>query len=161
MNSVIEIDGEISDDLKFIAEKVALDVIFFMKQPDELEVAISFVSEDEIKRINNEFRNIDKVTDVLSFPLIDNPEKKKINKQNFPYDVDFDSEEICLGDILICKQVATAQAQEYGHSYDREVCYLLVHGIFHLLGYDHMEEDEKAEMRKREEQVLQKFNIKD
>lgn len=128
---------------------------------DKLTINLSFISDEEIKSINNEFRNIDKVTDVLSFPLIDNPEKKKINKQNFPYDVDFDSEEICLGDILICREVATAQAQEYGHSYEREVCYLLVHGIFHLLGYDHMEEGEKAEMRKREEQVLQKFNIKD
>ncbi len=128
---------------------------------DKLTINLSFISDEEIKSINSEFRNIDKVTDVLSFPLIDNPEKKKINKQNFPYDVDFDSEEICLGDILICREVATAQAQEYGHSYEREVCYLLVHGIFHLLGYDHMEEGEKAEMRKREEQVLQKFNIKD
>lgn len=127
---------------------------------EKLVINLSFVSDEETRHVNNEFRKIDKVTDVLSFPLIDNPEKKKINKQNFPFDVDFENDEICLGDILICRQVAQAQAEEYGHSYEREICYLLVHGIFHLLGYDHMEEGEKAQMREREEKVLQKFNLK-
>ena len=127
---------------------------------ENLVINLSFVSTEEIKSVNKEFRNIDKATDVLSFPLIENSENKKINKENFPFDVDMENGEICLGDILICKQVAQAQAQEYGHSYQREVCYLLVHGIFHLLGYDHMQEDEKAQMRLREERVLENFNLK-
>lgn len=127
---------------------------------DKLTVNLSFVSDEEIKSVNSEFRNIDKVTDVLSFPFIEREEGKKINNINYPYDVDLTSGELCLGDILICKQVALSQAEEYGHSYDREICYLFVHAIFHLLGYDHMVEEDKVVMREREEKVLSKFNIK-
>ncbi len=124
-----------------------------------ISVNLNFASSDEIHKINNEFRQVDRPTDVLSFPLINCEEKKKINKKNYPFDCDMENGEISLGDILICKEVAKAQAEEYGHSYDREVCYLFVHGVFHLLGYDHMNEEEKTEMRLREEKVLNKFNL--
>ena len=147
MKSLIEIDGEVSKDLMIIAQNVALDVIKFMNQPDELEIAISFVSEEEIKRINSEFRNIDKVTDVLSFPSA--LEEGKSDMQVLDWDkakqvsYDPETESVFLGDIVVCLAKAKKQAREFGHGIKREVCYLSVHGLLHLLGYDHMKENDK------------------
>ena len=117
-------------------------------EPDLCEVSLSVVEPEEIKSINAQFRGIDKVTDVLSFPQFDD-----LN------DVD-NEEEICLGDVVICDEVAHSQAEEYGHSYEREFVYLFVHSMLHLLGYDHMEEDEKKEMRAREEEVMSEIDLK-
>jgi probable rRNA maturation factor len=111
-------------------------------EPELCEVSLSVVEPEEIKSINARFRDNDSVTDVLSFPQFDD-----LN------DIEND-EEICLGDVVICDQVAHSQAEEYGHTYEREFVYLFVHSMLHLLGYDHMEEEEKAEMRKREEEVM-------
>ena len=158
---MIYFNENVDEEKKKIFENLFLEALKVENQSyDNLTINLSFVSKQEIQKVNKEFRNVDKFTDVLSFPLIENSENKQINKETFPYDVDLDSGEICLGDILICREVALEQAREYGHSYDREVCYLLVHGIFHLLGYDHMQDDEKEVMRSREEEVLQRFNIK-
>ena len=98
--------------------------------------------------MNAAYRQKDAVTDVLSFPQYDD-----LN------DLD-NEEEICIGDVVICSEVAHRQAEEYGHSYERELLYLFVHSILHLLGYDHMEEDEKKEMRRREEDVMDKIGLK-
>lgn len=117
-------------------------------EPDLCEVSLSVVEPEEIKSINAQFRGIDNVTDVLSFPQFDD-----LN------DVD-NEEEICLGDVVICDEVAHRQAEEYGHSYEREFVYLFVHSMLHLLGYDHMEEEEKKEMRAREEEVMSEIDLK-
>ncbi len=109
---------------------------------DNMEVSVSFVSPEEIKRLNKDFRQNDSVTDVLSFPMYEDPD-------TIP-----EGESIALGDVVICEEKAKEQAEEFGHSMDREVLYLFVHSIFHLLGYDHMVEEEKAAMRKAEESVL-------
>lgn len=114
---------------------------------DNVELSLTFVDKEEIKDINWQFRNIDKVTDVLSFPQFESPE-----------DIDQDFE-VMLGDVVICSQVAKEQAEEFGHSFERELVYLFVHSMFHLLGYDHMIEDEKAEMRAAEEDILGQMNI--
>ena len=118
-----------------------------------------FVSEDEIKQINKEQRGIDKVTDVLSFPMIENACNVAIDETNFPFDVDPETNEISIGDVVICKDVAKSQAEEYGHSYERELCDLFTHAIFHLLGFDQQTEQQKVIMRKMEEQVLGELNI--
>ena len=110
--------------------------------PDMTEISLTFVSEDEIRRLNRMYRKTDMVTDVLSFPLV----------EDFGQ-VDRD-EELLLGDVVICLPVAERQAGEYGHSREREIVYLFVHSVCHLLGYDHMDEDEKREMRRREEEVM-------
>ncbi len=115
--------------------------------PDNMEVSLSFVSKEEIHDLNKSYRNVDSPTDVLSFPLIEDME-----------DMD-DGEEILLGDVVICQEKAEDQAEEYGHSVERELVYLFVHSICHLLGYDHMEEDEKAEMRQREEAVMTALSL--
>lgn len=116
------------------------------------EVSLRFSSEEEIKDINKQYRGVDKKTDVLSFPIID-----------FNNDEDLESElsqnELMLGDIIICKQVAKSQAKEYQHSLKREICFLALHGFLHLLGYDHIEENDEIEMQAIAKEILEKNNI--
>ena len=114
-----------------------------------VEISLSIVTEEEIKSINREYRGIDKVTDVLSFPQY----------ENYKFIMDENSDIIAIGDIVICNDVAIRQATEYTHSYEREMVYLFVHSMMHLLGYDHMNEEDKILMRKKEEQVLSEMGI--
>ena len=115
--------------------------------PDFCEVSFSFVDEEEIRRLNAAYRDKDAVTDVLSFPQYD--DLRELDNE----------EEICLGDVVICGRVARCQAEEYGHSYERELLYLFVHSILHLLGYDHMEEEERIEMETLQREILNELNI--
>ena len=135
---------------KAVGESVCADV--------GLAVEYLSVSEEEIRALNAENRQIDKITDVLSFPTLDDIKGKEIFAKDFPYDIDEEGN-LLIGSIVICKKRAKEQAEEYGHSYERELHYLLVHGIMHCLGYDHMTDEEKAEMREKEEQVLTKLGI--
>lgn len=125
--------------------------------PLSIEVIIS--DKEEIKRLNAEFRKIDRVTDVLSFPTLDGIRGKSLQKADYPYDCDEEGN-LFLGSIVICKEVAAEQAEEFGHSFERELFYLTTHGVCHLLGYDHMTEEDKAQMREKEERVLQKLGLK-
>lgn len=126
-----------------LMEKAALECLRIEGCPEErTEISISFVSDEEIRQLNRDYRQKDSVTDVLSFPQYDDLEEA------------FEDEIICLGDVVICEEQARRQAEEFGHSYDREIIYLFVHSVFHLLGYDHIEDDDKAEMRAKEEQVM-------
>ena len=128
----------------------------------ENQISLIFVDNDEIKVINNETRGIDKVTDVLSFPMLDFEEGNVYKDQYLDYKFDvtyLDGDEVVLGDIVLSLERALEQSKEYNHSYEREACYLCVHSILHLLGYDHMEEDEKVIMREREEYILNKLEI--
>ncbi len=109
---------------------------------ENAEISLTFVSKEEIRELNNQYRGIDNHTDVLSFPLIEDFDE-----------VDPD-DEYMLGDVVICLEKAREQAEEFGHSEAREIVYLFVHSVCHLLGFDHMEEDEKQEMRTREEEVM-------
>lgn len=135
----MEVDQHLKDVMLKGAEKCVRDEGL---DPDLAEVSVTFVGPEEIRELNRDYRGIDKVTDVLSFPQFDDFE-------NLP-----DIDELCLGDVVICRERAEEQAEEYGHSYERELVYLFVHSILHLLGYDHMEEEEKKEMRGREEEVM-------
>ena len=123
-----------------------------LKLGGDAEVEISFFSEEEICELNARTRNIDKVTDVLSYPALE--EIKEFSKQNYPFDTDDETGRVFLGSIVICTKRASEQAQEYGHSLQREMTYLFVHGLLHLLGYDHIDEDDKKLMRKYEELIL-------
>ena len=114
---------------------------------ERTEISVSFVEAEEIRELNRDYRDNDKVTDVLSFPQFD-------DLNDIP-----DFGEICLGDVVICKERAEEQAEEFGHSFQREIIYLFTHSILHLLGYDHMEEEEKKEMRAREEEVMSHLGI--
>lgn len=126
------------------------------------QISLLFVDNDEIRDINRDTRAIDKTTDVLSFPMLDYPENKvfkDVYKGKGFSSIYLDGDELVLGDMVISLERAKEQSIEYSHSYMREVCYLVVHSILHLLGYDHMEDDEKAIMRKREEEILGGLNI--
>jgi probable rRNA maturation factor len=129
-----------------------------MKSDCPLAVEIIFLSKDEIQNLNKEQRDIDKPTDVLSFPTLDGILEKPIQKANFPYDIDEEGN-LFLGSIAICTDIAREQAEDFGHSYERELFYLAAHGVCHLLGYDHMQDDDKAKMREKEEKIMTKLNL--
>ena len=105
-----------------------------------------------IREINNTYRNIDKETDVLSFPMFEKIEIEKMMKNN-------DKRKEVLGDIIISVPRVAEQAAEYGHSFERELAYMVIHGFYHLMGYDHMEEEDKKQMREKEENVLNQLHI--
>jgi len=126
--------------------------------PENLELELNFVNSDEIREINKSARSVDKPTDVLSFPNL-NIECGKIDIKKFKLDINPETENLMLGEIVICYDVAKNQADEYGHSLKRELCYLFVHGLLHLLSFDHIKDDDKKIMRKAEEQILSEINL--
>lgn len=140
-------------------------ILFALKEEEvnvPCEVSLLFVDNEEIKEINNETRGIDRATDVLSFPMLDYPEGKVFKEvyKNRKFDETFlDGEDLVIGDIVLSLEKALEQSKEFNHSFEREACYLVVHSVLHLLGYDHMEDEEKKVMRKREEEILNKLNI--
>ena len=153
MNDILEIEFlDISENKEYYnIIKNVLDKCFEEENLNEKNYYISIIltTPNQIKKINSEYRNIDKATDVLSFPMF---EKDEIyNKPNEIRET--------LGDIIISIEKVEEQAKEYGHSFERELSYMVVHGFYHLMGYDHMEEDDKKEMRKKEENILEKLNI--
>jgi len=129
----IEIDKNLYQDFKNIITKATE-----MEGYDGGEISIALVDNTKIKELNKKFRKKNEVTDVLSFPMDDE----------------------ILGDIIISAERASSQSKDYGHSFKREICYLVTHGILHLLGYDHKTEGEKKEMRKKEERILKELEIK-
>ncbi|WMJ82306.1 rRNA maturation RNase YbeY [Clostridium sp. MB40-C1] len=147
--------------------KTIEDIINYALKEEEVdvptEISVIFIDNKKIKMINKEQRNIDKVTDVLSFPMLDYPEGKvykEVYKEYTFMEEDMDNGELVLGDIVLSLERAEEQSKEYGHSFVREVCYLTIHSVLHLLGYDHMIDEDKVKMRKREEMILEKFNIR-
>ena len=122
-------------------------------QDSKLYITVTFTNPENIQKINKEYRNIDRPTDVLSFPMFEKEElDKKIQENDFPC-------QDILGDIVISIPKVEEQAKEYRHSFERELSYMLVHGFYHLMGYDHMEEKDKQVMRTKEEKVLETLNI--
>ena len=124
-----------------------------------LEVNLAFVTAEEIKNLNMSKRQIDKVTDVLSFPNLDNVYNNKISKKEYKLEINPETNKVFIGDIVICQDVANTQAEEFGHSINREICYLTTHGLLHLMGYDHIQETDKVIMRNLEEVILTKNKL--
>ena len=122
----------------------------------DLAAEIVIVDEEEIRRLNRETRNTDAVTDVLSYPSLDGIFGVKIEKKNFPADLD-EQGNLFIGSIAICRKRAEEQAEEYGHGIHREMNYLAAHGVCHLLGYDHILDEDRKAMREKEERVLEKM----
>ena len=138
-----------------IIEKVISKCFEVEKLKDsKLYISITLTNPENIKKINKKYRNIDRETDVLSFPMFEKEELdlKIVNN-------DFIHEDV-LGDIVISIEQVKKQAVEYGHSFERELAYMIVHGFYHLMGYDHIEEKYKAIMREKEEKILELLNIK-
>ena len=148
-----------------LIDKIKATIDFALKEEGvkiPYQISLLFVDNEEIREINKENRNIDKVTDVLSFPMLDYEEDKVFKDMylNYEFDETFkDGDELVLGDIVLSLERALEQSIEYNHYFEREASYLVVHSVLHLLGYDHMEEDEKKIMRSEEEKILSKMNI--
>lgn len=134
---------------------IVLEECFKTENLTDLNVYMSIILTipEEIRRINKEFRNIDKETDVLSFPMFEKEELQNISEYigEIPE---------VLGDIVVSIERVKQQADEYGHSFERELAYMIVHGFYHIMGEDHIEEDDKVKMRAKEENILNKLNIK-
>ena len=121
----------------------------------ECYVSITIVEADEIKELNAEHRGIDKVTDVLSFPVVNLLDGSDISDAGDYYDG-----RLILGDVVLCADRASEQAEEFGHSVEREFGYLTCHSVLHLIGYDHETDDEREVMRLKEEAVMNELNLK-
>ena len=126
------------------------------KLDKDYEVSVIIVDDHEIRSINKEHRNIDRTTDVLSFPMVEFHNGELISDEG---DYDMDLDELILGDIIISAETAKRQSAEYGHSFEREIAFLTAHSCFHLLGYDHMEEEEEKVMMSKQESILEKMGL--
>ena len=140
-----------------VAVETALDILGC---PYEAEVSLLLTTNEEIHRMNLEFRDVDRPTDVLSFPMIpfETPADYSVAEDDESC-FDLDSGELLLGDIMISAERAAAQAEEYGHSVKREFCFLVAHSMLHLLGYDHMTPEEAADMEARQAKALEELGI--
>ena len=136
-------DIEITEEIKNLIEKSISAVLKVENLDENVEVSVSFVGDDEIRDLNREYRGVDKSTDVLSFPMDD----------------EFIIDNRILGDVIINTRRVMEQAEELGHSNERELSYLTVHSILHLLGYDHMKDEDKKEMREREKLAMRELSI--
>jgi probable rRNA maturation factor len=152
----IDCDEEVFAETDIAALKAAMES--FLVSDVDISIELLFVSDTEIKQLNNDTRGVDKVTDVLSYPTLDGICGKPLYKKDFPYDLD-EENRLLIGSVVVCRERAKEQAEEYGHSYKRELHYLFVHGIMHCLGYDHIEEQDKMLMRQAEEKVLSAMGI--
>ncbi|MDF2948937.1 MAG: putative rRNA maturation factor [Sedimentibacter sp.] len=134
---------EITENNMKAIEKAIETVLDSEDKQGDFEVSVSFVTNDEIKILNREYRNVDSETDVLSFPMDED---------------EFDGI-ILLGDIVLSTQKIIEQANDYEHSLEREMLYLTVHSMLHLVGYDHMNSEDKEEMRSKEKEIMKKLQI--
>ena len=137
---------KVSEELLNKINDIIVECLHYEGYDDNYEVSLSFVDNEEIHQLNRDFRGVDRATDVLSFPLLTD-------------DFDIEIEEESLGDIVISLERALEQSIEYNHSFEREVCFLVCHSTFHLLGYDHDTEENTKQMREKEEYILNKLNI--
>lgn len=156
-----ETETDLGLDYKEIYEQVAKEVLNQEGCPYEVEVSLTLVDPEVIKDTNREFREIDRVTDVLSFPMIEytTPGDFSNVEEDFSDCFNPESGELMLGDIMICLDRAREQAEEYGHSVKREFAFLIAHSMLHLLGFDHMEEDEARVMEAKQREALDRLGI--
>ena len=138
--------------LKMLIRHTILETLDYEGMENDAEVSVTFVDDEGIRELNKKFRNMDKPTDVLTFPLLDYE-----GESEEPF---FD--ELChnLGDIVISLERAMAQANEFGHSFEREVAFLTAHSMLHLLGYDHeLSDEDDADMRKRQNDIMERLGL--
>lgn len=160
MNEVI-IENELSktridENCHKLIKECVIKVMEYEECNFDAQVSVTIVSEEEIKQLNKEYRGKDAITDVLSFPILEFDEDGNIIDEEF----DFDDELVVLGDIVICEKRAAEQAAEYGHSFERELAFLTVHSMLHLLGYDHEHsDDEEQQMFLKQKEILDNMGI--
>lgn len=140
----------ISYGLKMLIRRSVEATLLYEEIDDHCEVSVTFVDNEEIREINRKFRNIDRATDVLSFPLFDED----------GMDAHVEELDCMLGDIVLSLERAREQSAEFGHSFEREVAFLTVHSVLHLLGYDHeLSDEDDADMRRRQTEIVEKMGL--
>lgn len=156
-----EVDKNLDFDWEEVFQQVALEAIDFVECPYEAQINLLLTDNEGIRTINKETRNIDKPTDVLSFPNLyyDIPSDFSLVEENEADYFDPDTGELILGDIIISVDKVFEQAESYGHSTKREFAFLVAHSMLHLFGYDHEAPEEEADMIKRQETILQNLGI--
>ena len=162
MTLLFEEEGELRLDLpcEGLATKVIEAALDYENCPYEVEVNLLLTMNDEIQEMNQNFRQIDRATDVLSFPMIDYEEAGNFDFLEDVMDAFHpESGELMLGDIVISKEKVISQAEEYGHSVEREYAFLIAHSMLHLFGYDHMEDDERIVMEVKQKEILEQLQI--
>ena len=155
-----ETERQLNIDYEKLASRVAAHILETEHCPYDVSVNLVITDNEEIKKVNQEFRSIGAPTDVLSFPMIpfETPADYSIVEDQDEY-FDLDTEELVLGDVMISVDKVYAQAEEYGHSVEREFSFLFAHSMLHLLGYDHMEPEEAAVMERKQAQALEDLGI--
>ena len=145
---------------KFAIKHLLEGALIYLGQPSkQLEMSLSIVTPQEIQQLNKTYRGVDSVTDVLSFPTVDNTERKVLDVTGFAEDVNSDTGKLNIGDVIICRERAIEQAEEYGHSVKREMSFLALHGLLHLLGYDHIEPTDEEQMTDLQRKILAKYHV--
>lgn len=150
---MIEIIGEIEPLLKETIQKAFQATLDHIGQVDDVYVEMTVVEPSQIREINRETRDVDSVTDILSFPTIE-AGREKVNKCDYLSDVDYESGGVMLGELVLCLERAKEQAEEYGHSLSREVGFLTTHGTLHLFGFDHVVKEDEEEMFSKQKIIL-------
>ncbi len=148
-------------DMEQQLHRVISFVTDYVNCPYEVEVSVTMVDKGAIREMNTEFRDVSRETDVLSFPMMEYDKPGDFEGQAFieSLTVSPESEELMLGDIVLCSEVVKEQAKEYGHSEVREFSFLVVHSMLHLFGYDHMEDDERTEMEEEQKKIMDMLGI--
>ncbi len=162
MSLFIEEEGDVTlpFDVKEVAERVTAAALECEKCPYEAEINLLLTTDEEIRKMNREYRQTDRATDVLSFPMLEYDAPADFSFLDEAEDAfDPESGELVLGDIVISKERVLAQAEEYGHSPLREYAFLIAHSMLHLFGYDHMEDDEREVMEERQRVIMEAVNI--
>lgn len=157
---MIEFNSRIDEKIMQNLTKVYEAVADFAHLPKRIKVNLSFVDEKTIRKLNKDTRNIDKVTDVLTYPYVELRPKEKLKLSDYKLEVDPDDNRLLIGDIYICIKRAEEQSKEYGHSLNREMCFLFCHGLLHILGYDHIKKEDEEVMTGLQTEILDKLNIK-
>lgn len=148
------------DEEPYEFDKIADAVYKKLGQTDKLSIELDFVSPEEIQTLNREYRGVDRVTDVLSFPYLDGVKGKVIRREDFGDDIDDETDSVLIGSVCINPERAKEQAEEYGHSLKREVCYLALHGFLHCFGFDHIEKTDEEEMTALANEIMNSLDIK-
>ncbi len=162
-NEVEEIKLDIDEDLQELAQRVIDASLDTLGCPYEAEVNLLITGDEQIHEMNNNFREVDRETDVLSFPMVPFEAEAGfdiLDREDMEDDC-FNPEtgEVLLGDIVINANRVISQAQDYGHSQKREYAFLITHSMLHLCGFDHMEEEEEKRMRAKQDEILGGLNI--
>lgn len=156
---MVEISGELSELTSIDINRIYQSVAKRFSLPKSCKINLNIVNEQEIRELNKSTRNIDKVTDVLSYPYTNILPNQKLKLKDYKLEIDPYDKSLTIGDIYICMEKAVSQSKEYNHTLNREICFLFCHGLLHVLGYDHMEESDAKIMENLQVEILDNLNI--